>query len=334
MKSKPYLKGLLMGVAVATLAAACVSQPADSGPITESTPGAQKGVTLMGAWVDAGAPNGSFTYTDLSGNEATGTFDADILPLFTTDDIWGDGLPACNSCHFGIAEDSYHEMGLGSYADLMTGGDTLAKPPGVSLLGESAPGAGDFNWGHSKMRSRLRDNRMPPGVEFDITEENRDGPCVEVGANGATVKHGEYGCENNAVSMLGAWVDAGAPENASVAYGGGNITWTNDILPMFTTDDYWGEGLPACNSCHFGIAEDSYHEMGLGSYKDLMTGGDTLAKPPGVSLLGETKPGAGDFNWGHSKMRDRLRNNRMPPGIEFDITEENRDGPIVLHGKR
>jgi len=33
-------------------------------------------------------------------------------------------------------------------------------------------------------------------------------------------------------------------------------------------------------------------------------------------------------------MKERLRNNRMPPNIEFDITEENRDGPIVLRGKR
>jgi len=33
-------------------------------------------------------------------------------------------------------------------------------------------------------------------------------------------------------------------------------------------------------------------------------------------------------------MKARLRNNRMSPGMEFDITEENRDGPLVFRGKR
>ena len=32
------------------------------------------------------------------------------------------------------------------------------------------------------------------------------------------------------------------------------------------------------------------------------------------------------------KMRERLRNNRMPPGIEFDPTEANRDGPTIMVG--
>jgi hypothetical protein len=50
------------------------------------------------------------------------------------------------------------------------------------------------------------------------------------------------------------------------------------------------------------------------------------------SILGESAPGAGDFDWDHSKLKERLRNNRMAPGWDFDITEENRDGPLVLAG--
>jgi hypothetical protein len=65
-----------------------------------------------------------------------------------------------------------------------------------------------------------------------------------------------------------------------------------------------------------------------------MQGGDVLSKPPGVPLLGQSKIGARDFNWSMSKMKARLRNNRMSPGMEFDITEENRDGPLVFRGKR
>jgi len=50
--------------------------------------------------------------------------------------------------------------------------------------------------------------------------------------------------------------------------------------------------------------------------------------------LGESAPNKGDFDWDHSKLRERLRNNRMAPGWEFDITEGNRDGPLVMAGKK
>jgi hypothetical protein len=73
--------------------------------------------------------------------------------------------------------------------------------------------------------------------------------------------------------------------------------------------------------------------MDLSSYAGILTGADTLEEPPGESLLGESQPGAGDFDWEHSELRARLRDNRMAPGFPFDITEGNRDGPIVLEGK-
>ncbi|MFC1673612.1 hypothetical protein ACFL12_05600, partial [Pseudomonadota bacterium] len=246
-------------------------------------------------------------------------------PLMTKDNIWGDDLASCASCHSGITEESLHEMDLTSYKGMVTGADSLANPPGVSLFGESKPGAGDYDWGHSKMKQRLRDNRMPPGIEFDITESNRDGPCLD--KNGK--KTGEYSdCEISYVSVMSDWAAAGA-KNDDV--------FKNTILPGFTTDDYFGEGLPSCASCHSGITEESLHEMDLTSYEGLMVGADSLANPPGVSLLSSAhdakKPGAA-IDFGHSKMRARLRDNRMPPGIEFDITEENRDGPIVVKGNR
>jgi hypothetical protein len=94
----------------------------------------------------------------------------------------------------------------------------------------------------------------------------------------------------------------------------------------------WFDGSQACTGCHFGNTENSYHEMDLTSYEGIVTGADSLSAPPGVSILGASAVGATDFNWGSSKLRERMRNNRMPPGIEFDITEENRDGPLVLAG--
>lgn len=317
----------------AALGVAVMAAPA-SAEITEKTPGAQKAVEVVAAWVKAGAPDGAFTYKDLSGNDTAASFKDDVLPLMTKENIWGDNLPSCVSCHSGNTEESLHEMDAGSVKGLITGADSLSAPPGVSVLGASKVGATDYDWGHSKMRDRLRNNRMPPGVEFDITEENRDGPCVEVGANGATVTPGKYGCETNAVGMIGAWVEAGAPEKDDVAYGGGKINFARDIMPLMTKENVWSPNTASCVSCHSGNTEESLHEMDLTTYKGWVTGADSLSSPPGVSILGASKVGATDFNWKKSKMRARLRDNRMPPGIEFDITEENRDGPIVLHGNR
>ncbi len=155
------------------------------------------------------------------------------------------------------------------------------------------------------MKERLRNNRMPPLVEFDIPEEHRDGPT------------------GKEVPMLADWVAAGAKNDDN---------FKNNILPLFTGEDAWGEGTGACTDCHFDNSEDSYHEMDLTSYEGIMKGGDVLSQPPGVPLFGQSAIGATDYDWSHSKMKGRLRNNRMPPGVEFDITEENRMGPIVAHG--
>ncbi|NQV48336.1 MAG: hypothetical protein HQ504_11220 [Rhodospirillaceae bacterium] len=305
MFKKPPLIGMLVAGALAISAGACVG--GSKSMVSEGDPGAIKAVDLLATWVGAGAPNGAFSYEDMSGNATDANFDTDILPLFTKDEIWGEGTAACTSCHFDNSEDSYHEMDLSSYEGMMKGADVNEQPPGVPLFGQSmGVGMTDFDWGHSKMKARLRNNRMPPGVEFDITEENRDGPT------------------GKEVGMIEAWVASGAKNDA---------TFQNMILPMFTTDEVWGEGTAACTSCHFDNSEDSYHEMDLSTYEGVMKGADVNEQPPGVPLFGQSMGmGMTDFDWGHGKMKERLRNNRMPPGIEFDITEENRDGPIVAHG--
>lgn len=302
--------------------------------VEPNTPGAQKAVPLMGAWVAAGAPNGKFKYKDLKGRPWEGDFKADILPLFTKHGIWGKGTQSCASCHSGNTEASLHEMDLTSYNGILKGGDVLSKPPGVAIFGEKKVGDKHFNWDASKMKARLRNNRMPPGMAFDATETNRDGPCVEVTAKGASVDPNKYGCDLNAVGMIGAWVKAGAPEKANFKYGKGELTFNRDVLPLFTKHGIWGKGTQSCASCHSGHTESSLHEMDLTSYTGILSGGDVLSKPPGVAMLGESKVGSKDYKWDVSKLKERLRNNRMPPGIAFDITEENRDGPIVLHGNR
>ncbi len=300
----------------------------------DKTGGAIKAVDLLSAWVEAGIPESDpFEYVGRDGNAYEATFEVDILPLFTENGVWFEGQQACTGCHFANSENSYHEMDLSSYQGLVAGGDVLSEPPGVPLFGQSEVGADDYDWSHSKMKERMRNNRMPPGWEFDITETNRGGPCVEVAAGSVEVAQYEYGCDLVALDLIGAWVDAGASESDAFDYGGASLTFEN-VLPLFTEDGMWFDGSQACTGCHFGNTENSYHEMDLGSYEGIMLGGDVLSEPPGVPLLGQSEVGATDYDWEHSKMRARLRNNRMAPGIEFDITEENRDGPWVMHGER
>jgi len=304
--------------------------------MADGPPGAAaKAVDLIGAWVEAGAPEtDEFDYTGIDGETYQASFDVDIQPLFTTNNLWFEGQQACIGCHFANTENSYHEMDLSSYQAILTGADPLSDPPGVSILGASEGGAMNFNWDSSELRHRLRNNRMPPGWEFDITEANRDGLCVEVSADGASVVQFEYGCELNGVGLIAAWVDAGAPESDSFEYGGAQLNFERDVQPFFTQPEMWYEGSQACTGCHFANSENSYHEMDLSSYEGMVTGADPLSDPPGVSILGASEGGATDFNWENSELRVRLRNNRMAPGVPFDITEENRDGPMILAGTK
>ncbi len=306
---------------------------------TKGTAGAVKAVDLIGAWVAGGTPKTEpFEYKGEDGEGYNGTFPVDILPLFTSRGIWFESARSCASCHFDNSENSYHEMDLTSYEGIMKGGDVLSHPPGVPLFGQDNHASKTYDWGHSKMRARLRDNRMPPGWPEDLTEVNRGGPCMAVN-NGVAeiVKNGDalsYGCDLTAMTLLEAWVDAGAPRSSEFGFGGKNISFNKSVLPLFTSHGVWFKGSQGCSSCHFNNSENSFHEMDLTSYAGILQGGDVISKPPGVPLLGQSKIGAKDFNWKKSKMRARLRNNRMPPGVTFDITEENRDGPLVFRGKR
>ena len=112
-------------------------------------------------------------------------------------------------------------MDLSSYTGIMAGGDTLSEPPGVPLLGQSEVGATDYDWEHSKRRGRLRNNRMPPGMPFDITEANRDGPLVQVGY--------VEGTERGATAS-GAEIDLSSPPSLA------------DVTPLITTG--------GCIACH------------------------------------------------------------------------------------
>ena len=155
--------------------------------VNKTDSGATTIVGLIGQWVEAGAPDSDFMYSDIHGDKFMANFDEDVLTLFTQSGKWFKNQQACSTCHFNNTENSFHEMDLTSHKGLMGGGDVLSKPPGVPLFGEKSIGSKKYNWEKSKMKARMRNNRMPPGWQFDISEANRDGPCVEMTDSGIKV---------------------------------------------------------------------------------------------------------------------------------------------------
>lgn len=145
------------------------------GPTLTINEGEIRAVNLLEEWVNQGAENGEFTFEGTDGKTYTASFDADVLPLFTEPGAWYAESTPCTDCHYENTEDSDHEMDLTSYEGIMLGADVLSDPPGVAIV---VPG----DWENSKLRSRLRNTRMPPspGWEWDRTEENRDGPMLRI----------------------------------------------------------------------------------------------------------------------------------------------------------
>ena len=89
---------------------------------------------------------------------------------------------ACGACHAGdvdgdgeeVCPPECHLLDLNTRAGWIAGADGGTAP----ILGESSVGATDYDWSHAKLRQRLRNNRMPPGIPFNIDEANRDGGDV------------------------------------------------------------------------------------------------------------------------------------------------------------
>ncbi len=275
------------------------------------------------------------------------SFSQHILPMFTSSNFWYDGAEACTSCHFEVSDESAHQIDLSSWAGLMTGAESLEEPPGESLLGESAPGAGDFDWGDSELRERMRNNRMPPGWVFFRNGANRNGPDLMEDPNNPghliPVRFVYTSWKNednvpNALGLLQAWVEAGAPNNPSTfdyikpGFSFTGLDFDTDVLPFFTQNNMYFEDSEACTGCHFSNSPNSSHEMDLSSYNGIRSGAEVASEPPGESILGESAPFAGDFDWDGSELRHRLRDNRMPPpGWPFFIDQSNRNGPVITH---
>ena len=294
-------------------------------------------------------------------------FKKDVLPLFTTAGAFYSGSTACTATGCHDAATGAHELDMRSYNGIIAGADgTFVSVLGQSNSSGSVGGAGSaqhpslngVDWDHSKMKGRLRDNRMPPGWTFDSTEANRSTPEINLivqwmddGAPATqTATTGSAGARLGYNSIL-----SDIKPNASGKYGVSDVhtgtapTWqlagATTIQGLFTTAGAFYSGSQACSATGCHDSATGAHELDLTTYAGLTAGADGT----GVSVLGQKNSkypyayGAtgsattptyatgtdSDPNSGKSKMKDRLRNNRMPPGWTFDSTEANRSTPEI-----
>ncbi len=120
----------------------------------------QPEIQAIEAWISGGAVNDD-------------NFQKNILPLFNTDNVFAEDLPACSTCHMSNQEPpSFHELDMTSYESMMLGADSVAK--GVDHATKVIiPGQPEL----SGVFQHLTEDRMPPGID---PTEDRDHPNTQI----------------------------------------------------------------------------------------------------------------------------------------------------------
>ena len=200
-----------------------------------------------------------------------------IATLMRTPNAFGEGA-ACIVCHASSdASTSYRGLDLSSCEGMKLG---ATEEPAHAIF---TPGE---NPKREPLGRRLRNNRMPLGVQFNIPNDSPN------------------------IIAVRDWIADGAKNDEH---------FQNNILKLFTSDNAFAPDTPACTECHMSNQEPpSFHELNLSSYEGIMLGADSIAhgvaNATKVIIAGD--PGA-------SGVFQHLSEDRMPPGI--DPTEE-RDG--------
>lgn len=201
-----------------------------------------------------------------------------IANLMNTPNAFGPG-PACSVCHSSEdASKSYRGLKLTS-CEGMIKGSTEAPARAIFTPGKDPK--------REIMGRRLRNNRMPLGVQFNVPTDSA--PII----------------------AIRDWIAAGAANDDN---------YKNNIQKLFTTANTFAPDTPACTECHMSNQEPpSFHELNLSTYEGVMLGADSVAK--GVDKATKVIiPGEPE----QSGVFQHLVENRMPPGI--DPTED-RDHP-------
>lgn len=128
---------------------------------------------LLGAWAQAGAPEAeAFDFQDLQGQDCQGTYERDVMPLFTQPNLWYAGSLACTACHGENLDRAAARMDLTSYAGIRAG----SRRENASAAGNDILGGGD--WEKSKLHQVIITRFMPLGRPPTSPEK---GPVIWVG---------------------------------------------------------------------------------------------------------------------------------------------------------
>jgi hypothetical protein len=132
-----------------------------------------RAVDLIGAWVQAGAPETQpFDFTDAFGKACTATFVPDVQLLFTQSNVWFKGALACTACHGPALTVSYALMNLSDYQGVTSG----SRRQSADVKGNDILGGGD--WEKARLYQVLTSGSMPPGRPGPLPEK---GPLVPLG---------------------------------------------------------------------------------------------------------------------------------------------------------
>jgi hypothetical protein len=136
-------------------------------------------------------------------------------------------------------------------------------------------------------------------------------------------------CQITAVGLLGAWVDAGTPENDTFSFVDMNGkdcegTYEADITSIFQEGNLWYTGAPSCTTCHNAEIGAAQANLDLSSYAGIMAGSRrTEGQAQGNDILGGGM-------WEESLMYQQLYVLKlMPQGRPVDSPAE---GPVVFAG--
>lgn len=204
-----------------------------------------------------------------------------VETLMWTPNAFGTG-PACVVCHSSAdAAKSYRGLDLSTCEGIREG---ATEEPRRKL----------FQPGQDPKREilgrRLRNNRMPLGVQFNIPTDSPNYIAVR------------------------DWIANGAKDDAN---------FQRNVLPLFAKANAFAPDTPACTACHMSNREPpSFHELDLTTYKGIMLGADSVAKgvDKATKVIIPGKPEQSGV-WQH------LAEDRMPPGIG---PAEERDHPNTM----
>jgi hypothetical protein len=131
-------------------------------------------VDLLAAWVTAGYPEtNAFDFVGADGKACSGTFQADVAPLFDEPNLWYAGAISCASCHGPDLQVSYAKLNLADYPGIVAG----SRRPDANTNGDDILGGGV--WESSKLYNVLVKMKfMPLGRPESMPEK---GPLVEAG---------------------------------------------------------------------------------------------------------------------------------------------------------